>query len=384
MREELKLPLFYFLLLGAFAAWQSLFNVHLDGIGFSSMQIGILNGIFISTSAVVVPFWGMFADKYGGNRILLLLTGICTVLVFLIGKTHTFPWMVLYISLISFFHQPAGAVVDGLNVGFVRENPKFTFGQFRLWSSVGYASLSLIVGYLARHGTSVIFRVSAGMFLLLSLVNLVTLPANPVKGRSLVNFHSFGIFFRNRQMFLFLMIILFFGISVAPLMAFINLYYKDIGASSSFIGWVLFVQAVPEIPAFIVGTRIVKRIGAERMILLAMGVSFLRMVLYGLIHIPEVAIIFSIFHCITIAFFLLGIVEYIQSRTPAHLRTTGQALIWAFHYGAGVSLGNILLGYLRGAVGMLHAMHIHAVLALVITVLTVLFFRYSRERSYFY
>ena len=110
MREEFKLPLFYSLLLGAFAAWQSLFNVHLDGIGFSSMQIGILNGIFVSTSAVVVPFWGMFADKYGGNRILLLLTGVCAVLVFLIGNTYSFTWMVLFISLISVFHQPAGAV----------------------------------------------------------------------------------------------------------------------------------------------------------------------------------------------------------------------------------------------------------------------------------
>ena len=182
---------------------------------------------------------------------------------------------------------------------------------------------------------------------------------------------------------MFLLLILFFGISVSPLMSFINLYYKDIGASSSFIGWVLFAQAVPEIPAYIVGTRIVKRIGAERMILVAMGISFLRMVLYGLTSDPNVAILFSIFHCITIAFFLLGIVEYIQSRTPDHLRTTGQALIWAFHYGAGVSLGNILLGYLRGTVGMLRAMHIHALLALLVAVMTILFFRFSKEKPDF-
>ena len=130
-----------------------------------------------------------------------------------------------------------------------------------------------------------------------------------------------------------------------------------------------------------VGTRIVMRIGAERTILIAMGVSFLRMVLYGLTRDPDVAIMFSIFHCITIAFFLLGVVEYVQFRTPAHLRTTGQALIWAFHYGAGVSLGNILLGYLRGTVGMLSAMHIHALLALLIFVLTVLFFKFLNEKA---
>ena len=106
-----------------------------------------------------------------------------------------------------------------------------------------------------------------------------------------------------------------------------------------------------------------------------MGISLARMILYGLITVPEVAIFFSIFHCITIAFFLLGVVEYVQARTPDHLRTTGQALIWAFHFGAGVTLGNISLGYLRDATGMLNAMHIHAVLAMLILLMTILFFR---------
>ena len=83
MREEYKLPVFYFLVLGAFAGWQSYYNLHLDGIGFSSMQIGILNAIFIATSALVVPFWGMLADKFGSNRILLLLSSVCAVMVLL-------------------------------------------------------------------------------------------------------------------------------------------------------------------------------------------------------------------------------------------------------------------------------------------------------------
>lgn len=379
MGEEYKLPVFYFLTLGAFAGWQSFFNLHLDGIGFSSMHIGILNALFIFTSALVVPVWGMLADKFGGNRVLLLLTTVCGLMVFLIGETETFHWMIIFVIIVSIFHQPSGAVVDGMTVGFVRGNPRFTYGQFRLWTSVGYASISLLVGYLARQGTAIIFKVSAGLFLLLSLFNLITLPAKPVTGRSLVSFRSFGVFFRNSQMVIFLLIIFFLGIAVAPLMQFINLYYNDIGANASFIGWVFFVQAIPEIPAYLIGTRIVKRIGAEKMILLSMLVSLLRLISYGLITVPEVAIFFSIFHCVTVAFFLLGVVEYIQSRTPDHLQTTGQALIWAFHYGAGISVGNILLGYLRDATGMLRAMHIHALLALLLVILTALFFWYNNK-----
>ena len=68
--------------------------------------------------------------------------------------------------------------------------------------------------------------------------------------------------------------------------------------------------------------------------------------------------------------------EYVQERTPDHLRTTGQALIRAFHFGAGVTLGNISPGYLRGATGLLKAMHIHTALALIMFSLTVYFFRF--------
>jgi len=374
LREEYRLPVFYFVLNGAFASWQSFLNLHLDRIGFSSMQIGILGALFISTAALVIPFWGMFADKYGNNRVMLLLTSACALLVFLIGRTLSFHWMFVFVLLVSVFHQPSGAVVDGMAAGFVRENRRFSFGQFRLWSSVGYASLSLLVGYLIRQGTEVIFKVSAGLFLLLSLFNLFTMPRKPVTGRILVNFRSFGLFFRNAPLLVFLLLILFFGMAIAPLQQFINLYYLDIGASDSFIGWVFFVQAIPEIPAYFIVSKIVKRSGPEKVILFAMAISMLRMLCYGLISNPAIAIFFSIFHCVTIAFFLVGVVEYVQDRTPAHLRTTGQALIWAFHFGAGLTLGNISLGFLRDLVGMNGAMLVHAGLAFLILLIALLLF----------
>ena len=374
MREEYKLPLFYFLVLGAFAGWQSYFNLHLDENGFSSMQIGILNAIFIFTSAVVIPFWGILADRFGGYRVLLLLSSVCALMVFLIGETFKFHWMLMLIALISVFHQPSGAVADGICVGFVRANPRFSYGQFRLWTSVGYASISLLVGYLARYGTGIIFKVSAGLFLLLSLINLFTLPQEPLTGRSLVSLKSFAVFFRNYSMLLFLLLIFLLGVAVAPLMQFINLYYYDIGAEAPFIGWVFFLQAIPEIPAYIIGTRLVKKIGARRMILLSMVVSMLRLLFYGLISVPEVAIGFSFLHCITVAFFLIGVVEYVQERTPDHLQSTGQALIWAFHYGAGLGVGYILMGFLRDAVGMLRSMHVHALLALLAVILMAVLF----------
>ncbi len=377
IREPLKLPLLYLFLTSAFAAWQAFFNLHLDRIGFSSMQIGALNAVFISTSALVVPFWGMLADKYGNYRVLLLLTSVCAVMVFVIGQTLIFYWMLVFVAMISVFHQPSGAVVDGMTMGFVRNNSRFSYAQFRLWGSAGYAVSSLVVGYFAQENTSVIFNIAALLFLLLSLLNLLTLPARPVTGRNLVTFRSLSVFFKNRRLLIFLVIILLYGISVSPLYQFLNLYYKDIGAPTSLIGWVFFIQAMFEVPAFLLGARLIKRRKPDKVILFSMLVSLCRMVLYGLIRDPHIAILLSVFHGITIAFFLIGVVEYVQSRTPDHLRTTGQALFWAFHSGAGVTLGNLLLGYLRDHVGMLRAMHIHAGFAFLVLMGAALFFRLS-------
>jgi len=379
--EEYRLPVFFLLLNGAFASWQSFYNLHLDRIGFSSMQIGILGALFIATAALILPIWGMLADKYGNNRVLLLLTLSCSLLVFLMGETLQFHWMVVLILLISLFHQPSGAVVDGMAALFVKENPRFSFGQLRLWSSVGYASFSLLLGYLARQGTSVIFRFSALLFVLVSLFNLLTFPRNRTNGSSLVNFRSFGLFFRNVGMLGLLIILLLFGMAIAPLFQFINLYYSDIGASNTFIGWVFFVQALPEIPASFIASRMVKLLGAEKVILFSMLVSALRLLFYGLITQPQVAIYFSILHCVTIAFFLVGVVEYVQARTPGHLRSTAQALIWAFHFGAGLMLGNLSLGYFRGTIGMNGAMLVHAALAGIIFFVTLFFFSLAGRRT---
>ncbi len=375
IREPLKLPVFYLFLSFAFAGWQSFFNLHLDEIGFSSIQIGALNAVFISTSALVVPFWGILADKYGNMRILLLLSSVCALMVFLIGETLSFYWMLVFVAVISVFHQPSGAVVDGMTMVFVKANPRYTFGHFRLWGSAGYAIASLVVGYFAQRDTSLIFTISALLFLLLSLFNLFTLPVMPVRGGNKVTYRSFGVFLKNRHLLVFLVIILLYGISISPLYQFLNLYYRDIGAETSFIGLVFFLQALFEVPAFLIGAWLLRRSRPEIIILFAMVISFLRLLFYGFIQDPQVAIFLSVFHGITIAFFLVGVVEFIQARTPDHLRTTGQAMFWAFHSGAGVTIGNLILGYLRDHVGMLKAMHFHAAMALLVILLTLLFFR---------
>jgi len=377
VKETIKLPLFYFLMYSAFASWMAFFNVHLSNLGFSGIQIGALNAVFISTSAVVVPFWGMIADRRGSNRTLLLLTALCAVLVFLLSFTTAYFAIMGMVFLISLFQQPMGAVVDGMTLGLVRIRPELSYGKFRLFGSAGYALTAMTVGYFAMKNTEVIFSIAAILFSLIFLINFLTLPPKPLTGRNMVNFNSLKTFMQNRVVISFFFLMLFYGISISPLHQFINLYYIEIGASNKLIGTAFAIQAGFEIPFFLFGIKLVKRTSPEFVILLAMLVSILRMVLYGFIDIPEIAMVIGILHGFTISFFLVGAVQYVQSHTPPELSTTGQSMIWAFHFGAGLTFGYLLVGYLKDLVGMQKTMHIQAVFGTLILIATLLFFRRS-------
>ena len=380
MKETTKLPLFYFLLYSAFASWMAFFNVHLSKLGFSGIQIGALNAVFISTSAFVVPFWGMIADRRGSNRTLLLLTALTAIIVFFMSYTTVFYGILTLVFLISLFQQPMGAVVDGMTLGLVRSRPELSYGKFRLWGSAGYALTSITVGFFAMKNTEIIFSIAAILFSIIFFINLITLPPKPLTGRSLVNFNSLVVFMKNKVVVSFFFLMLFYGISISPLHQFINLYYIEIGASNKLIGTAFAIQAGFEIPFFLFGIKLVKRTNPEFVILLAMIVSILRMVLYGFISTPEIAIIVGILHGFTISFFLVGAVQYVQSHTPPELSTTGQSMIWAFHFGAGLTFGYLVVGFLKDLVGMQKTMHIEAVFGVIILLVTILFFKKTGKR----
>jgi MFS transporter, PPP family, 3-phenylpropionic acid transporter len=322
---------------------------------------------------------GGLSDRFGSNRIILILTIACGIIIYFTGRTTEFYSILALVLVLSLFQSPVSSVMDGMSIGYIRSgNNTSTYGQFRWWGSAGFASASFLSGILAGAKSSNIFILSAVVFGVISVINLITLPPKPVTGRGLVNFKSFGVFFRNRKVMGFFILIFLFGVSISPLHHFINLYFTEIGASRSQIGIAFAIQASFEIPFFLYGARYVKKYSPESIIILAMIISVFRLVLYGAISNPSIAIYIGTLHGFTISFFLIGVIEYVQSHTPSHLRTTSQSLIWAFHFGAGLTVGNIWIGYLKDIIGMQKLMHVQAAIASVVVILVVLFFRRLR------
>jgi uncharacterized membrane protein len=73
--------------------------------------------------------------------------------------------------------------------------------------------------------------------------------------------------------------------------------------------------------------------------------------------------------------FVIGVVEYIQEKSPSTLRSTGQSLFWAFHFGAGYTVGSFWLGLLRGNYTINEIMYIQSGLMFLVFLLSVYYFR---------
>ena len=69
----------YVVIYMAFATWRVFYNVYLEEHGFTGAKIGVINALIQATVFVIVPIWGVIADKKGIRptlRITLFISGL--------------------------------------------------------------------------------------------------------------------------------------------------------------------------------------------------------------------------------------------------------------------------------------------------------------------
>jgi PPP family 3-phenylpropionic acid transporter len=185
---------------------------------------------------------------------------------------------------------------------------------------------------------------------------------------------------RNRQLLIFIGILFLYGVVCSPVNAFINLYFSELGVNNVIVGWAYALQALSEIPLFIIGNFLCKKFGSRRVIIISMLVMVIRMFLYGLLPVTSLALILGILQGITLSFFLVGVVDYIHKQLPDGRDATAQSLIWGLYFGIGHTVGNVLTGYLKDLIGMIGVMFYFAWLALFVMLLSAIFFASKKKK----
>ena len=373
-KQGIIVRIIFFMSYSGQSAFLSYYNLYLKDKGFSTSQIGIIASMLNIITVIILPVWGMIADKTGRKRMLVFVLLTSGLLMWLFFVDGTMAWFVSVTLLFAVFNNPIASFVDNLALDYSQYSGVPLYGQIRMWASIGWAVSVVFTGILVSR-LAIDYIILLGSLLLLVTV-LVTLAGYRVPERresAGVKLSDFRNLLVQKGMLFFLILIFFQGIFSAPIYLFINLYYAEIGAGYDTFGIAIAVQSMSELPFFFFGDRVVKRFGPKKVLLTAMAAATLRMLMYGLTSHPLVAVIIGSLHGICLALFIVATVSYIQAMTPTRLRATGQSLMYATYFGAGLTLGNLLIGFLSGIIMMRGVMLLNSGLIFILAI--IVFFR---------
>jgi PPP family 3-phenylpropionic acid transporter len=378
---SIVLCLLYFLFYGSGAAWMPFFNVYLEQVGLSGLQIGTLAGIRPVVQLLGQPLWGVFADLWGRRRTLLSTLLLTSFVLLGFGWKASlwffFGWLVLQTILSS----PLGPLVDSLALDHLEARQTLSYGHFRIWGSIGWTVIAYAVGHAITGRDLRLTFVFAAIFSFLAWCMVLRTPRN--LGSNLsdgARWKDVSLVLRNRKLLIFLAMITLLGIGSAPLFTFYPVYLAGLGASRQLIGLAASLLGLSELPIFYLATAIVKRVGHIK----AIGITFLffsaRAFLFTFITDPVLATAAQVLHA-PFSLFLLASVDYVNQQVPSAWRATGQSLFWAAHGGAAGFLGNILAGFLYDRMGIQEMFRLSGFLILTVALVAMVTLREKPEGS---
>jgi len=384
-RQNFVIRMIFFLTYAAGAAWLSYFNLFLrQYIGLTDGQIGIISAVQQINTLLLLPFWGMIADRFGRKKILALNMILVIILFYGFIFQDTFISVLAFTYLFTLFYSPIVSLVDSIALDYIEQTGKSSYGSIRLWASIGWAVSSIITGYFVRpEKIYLIFPIASSILLLNWLIlKLIYHPLKFIKNlQSLKMKHVGEIILKDKRLAIILIIMFFYGIFSAPIHLFINVYYAEIGAAYYHVGYAYAIQALSEVPFFFFGKKIIKWTGSRRIIVFTMLITSLRMFAYGIIANPWIAISIGIIHGISLALFLVAFISYVHQFIPPQWRATGQSFVYAFYFGGGMAFGNLWTGFVADHIGMSGAMIVEATLTLVLVLITLFVFGTIRRIS---
>ena len=317
---------------------------------------------------LVVGYLGdRFMNKERLNGILHLIGAALLMGVSMLQDEVPFFW-----TLLAFFicYMPTLALVNTIafqNVDDIERD----FPPIRLWGTIGWIVGGLVIsesffglfplpilpGIEDAGSRSVQFQIAAAVSVLFGLYSF-TLPASPPQGRGkpvdFVQVLGFDALRLMRSPAYLMFAVCSFLICV-PL----AFYYSRTGefvrqmAFGDRFGAVMALGQVSEIVFMALVPFFLTRLGVKRMLLVGMLAWALRYVLFGWFPESPVMLVLGIaLHGICYDFFFVTGQLYTDRVAPPEIRTSAQALVGLLTYGAGMLVGNYVMGFWGDRIGL--------------------------------
>ena len=335
----------YFAFYAANATILPVLALYYESLGVTGARLGLLTALWPAGSVLGASLWGAVADSTGNHRRVLsvaILAAVAGAQLFLTGES--FLVLVPIVMLFSLSVAPVGpmldnAVLDSLGVRGDR------FGRVRLWGAIGWGVTAPLVGIVIDlFGLRIVFPLYGVLMLTLFAASMrLPVPSRRIGADVLTGFRQIANDARWRY---FLLSAFAAGTGSAFIHHYLFVYLNAIGASGTLRGIALAVATVSELIVFALAARLMRRVRPQSLILASIALVGVRLVLFGLISNPIVALLPQFMHGVTFALFLVAGVTIARELAPAGMGTTAQALFTSTSMGAGGIAGALLGGIL--------------------------------------
>ena len=343
-----RIRLLYFFNFCCQAAWLPRYADYLKGKGFSGFEMGFILSLTPIMMFLVQPLFGFLTDKVGFKK--TLLVGALVSGLFFLG--HLFQggfYFVAFVTMVmALFYNSTLPVIDSLALQTASHDPSLSYGNLRIAGALAWSFMGVINGFLIDRFAIQIIFVIASFSMVLSFVLALTLPSKKpsLDSQKQERHVPFYTLFKEVELMLFLFITIFVAITQTTIWNFYSLYMTEIGASSSLTGFGFSLQGLCELPLFYFSAKIIFHFGLKKTLVFTLLVTALRLLLYGLVKDPHLALVIEITHGVSWSLFWVVCVEFTNKLVKVEWLATGQSLLYAAYFGIGAIAGNFWTSFL--------------------------------------
>ena len=331
-KDLLFARLYYFTFMGGWGFVLPFANIFYTSLGFNGKQIGFISSTSAIVGMIASPIWVSTVKRHPfARRILQAAIVLGAIGYFLIGRQTSF----LPIIIIIFLHALAASGVMPLSDSMavtVSQESGMGYGSVRVWASLGWIVCLLSSGQLVeRFGYIAAYIGVALMWLTAAFIVFFIQPRYFTNRQTLDQPKpslrvALQRVFQDRTLLGFAIALIAIGFLNSGVLQFENVFLSQLGASKRLISVAGILSAVVELPFMIYADRFVHRVGAHRLMLIALSLTFFqRLAVLLLPFIPTIMIVRFI-GGVAFSFYTISFVGLISSRTQSSETGTVLAL----------------------------------------------------------
>lgn len=348
----LALSLFYLTWFAFLGVYLPYFNLHLEHLGFTGLQIGVVSALLPLCGVIVPAAGGMLADRLGRRRGLAILSTWLGMIAFsFLLKTVSFAGIALGVTAFSVLRAPALPLVDATAME-LSERGGPHYGRMRAWGSLAFILASLGCGRIVGlWGAAAVLE--AGLVALgLNALASILLPGDRIGTPTARLGGNLRETLKRPRVLLFLGACVLSQASHGPYYVFFSIHLERLGYRPQEIGLLWGLAVTCEIIAMLKVPAVLKRYGTLATLTLSLSLAAVRwMVCAGATALLPL-ILAQTLHAATFAAFHVAAVTHTHRLFGEARRASGQAIYSSATFGLGNVFGMVLSGVFHGRLGV--------------------------------